>query len=504
MELVFDNSIQHRNGRKRSYFDYIVNKGDGTVVAIAEKTVVNNMEQFAARNVLRCAIYIRVSTAEQRIEGWSLAAQEAGLRAEAEKRGWKVVGVYADEGKTARKRLKDRRDIHRLMADVQAGLVDVILFKELDRWFRSVSDFYKIQDILDAHGVEWVSQQQPGLEMRTKEGRLQVNVLLSVGQNETDATSDRIKYTNKYLRQQKRWNSGARTLPRCYTLDEDKHVILDESPGRAEYVRALVENFFRYGAIQRAMKETNELYPPGMLYNNVVGLLRNPMLYGEYQEISDFVERPLMTKKKWEQMQSLMTRNARDTERQLYIFAGLISCNCGLKMAGTNTNKDGKIYKYYRCRRAKVQGTCTNKGSYNEEKLERDLMEYVKTSVAAKIVEVKSVKARPKARRRKSNRDSIEKQLDKLEDLYISDDRMTREKYEAKKAAILAKLIEDDEPEEKLPELADLEKIQALFDSGVEELYQSFSAEERREFWRGILSGVKVEGYEIVDVDFVE
>ena len=478
------------------------------MVTITEKAVNNNqppgVEQYAARNVLRCAIYIRVSTAEQRMEGWSLQAQEANLRAYAEKMGWKVVGVYADAGKTARKRLKSRKEIHRLMADVQAGLIDVIIFKELDRWFRNVSDFYKIQDILDIHGVKWHSQQQPHLKMETKDDRLQVNVLLSFGQHETDTGSDRIKYTRKYLIQQKRWPAGTHSLPRCYTLDDDQHVVLDESPGRAEYVRALVENFFRYGAIQRAMREANDLFPPGMHYNNAVGLLRNPMLYGAYDEVEDFVGKPLMTKKEWERMQGLMVRNARDTERQLYVFAGLITCGCcDLKMAGTNTTKDGKIYKYYRCRRAKVQGSCTNKASYNEEKLEQDLLEYIKASVADKIVEVKAVKSRPKPKRRKGNRASIEKQLDKLEDLYISDDRMTKEKYEAKKAAILAKLIPEDEPEEKLPELADLEKIQALFDGGIEELYQGFSPEERREFWRGILAEVKVEGYEIADADFI-
>lgn len=484
------------------------------MVSIAEKTVKNQTaappELLVARNVKRCAIYIRVSTAEQRIEGWSLQAQEANLRAYAEKMGWKVVGVYADAGKTARKRLKSRKEIHRLMADVQAGLIDVIIFKELDRWFRNVSDFYKIQDILDAHGVKWHSQQQPHLKMETKDDRLQVNVLLSFGQHETDTGSDRIKYTRKYLIEQKRWPAGVHSLPRCYTLDDDQHVILDESPGRAEYVRTLVENFLRYGAIQRAMKETNELYPPGMLYNNAVSLLRNPMLYGEYGGVEDFVEKPLMTKKEWERMQGLMTRNARDTERLTYVFAGLATCGCcGLKMAGTHTTKPTKKkgvldYKYYRCRRAKVQDTCSNKGSFNEEKLEQDLLEYVKEAVANKIVEVKAVKSKPKAKRRKGNRASIEKQLDKLEDLYISDDRMTKEKYEAKKAAILAKLIEDEEPEEKLPELADLEKIQALFDSGVEELYKDFSPEERREFWRGILTEIKVEGYKIVDVDFIE
>ena len=481
------------------------------MVAITEKAVNKNYppgaeQLLVARNVLRCAIYIRVSTAEQRMEGWSLQAQEANLRAYAEKMGWKVVGVYADAGKTARKRLKDRKEIRRLMADVQAGLIDVIIFKELDRWFRNVSDFYKIQEILDAHGVKWHSQQQPHLKMDTKDERLQVNVLLSFGQHETDTGSDRVKYTRKYMIQEKRWPAGVHSLPRCYTLDNDQHVILDESPGRAEYVRTLVDNFFRYGAIQRAMKETNEIYPPGMLYNNVVGLLRNPMLYGAYDGVEDFVEKPFMTKKEWERMQSLMVRNARDTERQLYIFAGLTTCSCcGLKMAGTNTNKDGKIYKYYRCRRAKVQDTCTNKGSFNEEKLEQDLMEYVKASVAEQIVKVKEVKAARKPKKaRKSNRESIELQLDKLEDLYITSDRMTKEKYEAKKAAILAKLIVDDEPEEKLPELADLEKIQALFDSGVEELYKDFTPEERREFWRGIVTFVVPSKEGIVDVEFVE
>ena len=461
---------------------------------------------YRARKVLRCAIYIRVSTAEQRIEGWSLEAQEAGLRALAESKGWKVVGVYADEGKSARKRLKDRKAIHRLMDDVKAGEVDIILFKELDRWFRSISDFYKIQDILDAYGVEWHSQQQPGLEMRTKEGRLQVNVLLSVGQNETDATSDRIKYTNKFLRQQKRWTSGPRTLPRCYTLDDDQHVILDESPGRAEYVRDLVENFFRFGTIQRAMRVANADHPPGMLYNNAVSLLRNPMLYGEYQGVEDFVEKPFMTKEKWLRMQALMIRNARDTGRQLYIFAGLATCACcGLKLGGTHSVNRGKDYKYYRCRGAKIQHTCVNKASMNEEKLEALLFPFIREAVAGQIIKVEAVKQNRKPKKaRKNNRASIEKQLDKLEDLYISDDRMTKERYEEKKAAILAKLVED-EPEEKLPELADLKKIQALVDSGVEELYYSFTLEERREFWRGILTEIKLnEKYEIVDVDFIE
>ena len=462
---------------------------------------------YQARNVKRCAIYIRVSTAEQRIEGWSLDAQEAGLRAEAEKKGWKVVGVYADEGKSARKRLKDRKAIHRLMDDVKAGLVDIILFKELDRWFRSISDFYKIQDILDQYGVEWHSQQQPGLEMRTKEGRLQVNVLLSVGQNETDAGSDRIKYTNKYLRQQKRWTSGAGNLPKCYTLDDDQHVIIDTAPGRADYTQALVDRVLRYGSVRKAVRETNaEFEDSPMSYNNAMTLLRNTMLYGEYKEVPDFVEKPLMTKPAWDKLQSRIKRNASDREEHFYIFSGLIRCaECGTIMSGTYTRGQYKKYMYYRCRKATLDGTCSNRCRAREIRLQDALMEYVKTAVADQIVKVKEIKqARKKKPGRKSNRATIDKQLDKLEDVYISSDRMTKERYEQKKAAILAKLIEEEEPEEKLPELADLERIQELFDSGIEELYKDFTPEERREFWRGILTEIKLRGHEIANVDFVE
>lgn len=469
---------------------------------------VNKYPPSAERqSVKHCAIYIRVSTAEQRVEGWSLEAQRASLTALAASNGWKVVKVYADEGKTARKRLKDRRAIFQLLEDVKAGEIDVILFKELDRWFRSVSDFYKVQDVLDQYGVEWVSQQQPSLEMRTKEGRLQVNVLLSVGQNETDSTSDRIKYTNKYLRQQKRWTSGATTLPRCYTLDKDQHVIIDNSPGRAEYARALIDRVIRYGSVRKAVIETNAEYPNAtMVYNNAMSMLKNPMLYGAYMEVPDFVEKPLMSKKDWDRLQSNIKRNASEREKRFYIFSGLARCSCcGLAAYGTQIKGQYKRYQYYRCRRGTLDRTCVNRYQFPEIKLQNDLLEYIKAAVADQILKVKAVKdAQKKRKPRKNNRASIERQLDKLEDVYIASERMTKERYEAKKAAILAKLIEDDEPEEKLPELASLEKIQALFDSGVEDLYKDFTPEERREFWRGIITEVRIDGKEITGVEFIE
>ena len=468
-----------------------------------------HLNRLRERKVLRCAIYIRVSTAEQRIEGWSLQAQEAGLRKTAEAKGWKVVGVYADEGKTARKRLKDRKQIHRLVEDVKAGLIDIIIFKELDRWFRNVSDFYKIQDVLDEYGVEWFSQQQPSLEMRTKEGRLQTNVLLSVGQNETDAGSDRIKYTKKFLVSQKRWHAGARTLPKCYTTDENKRVVID--PVHEPYTRMLIEELHKSSSFQMAMLRANEAYPDSaMFYNNIVRMIRNTLLYGEYDGIPDFVEKPIMTKEDWELLQAKTTRSARNNPKQFYIFSGLIKCpECGCTMSGTASYKNSKkrgsrVYKYYTCPYAKIQGRCSNKLNVREEHLELQLLEYVKTSVEDTIAKVEQIEHEQKKKpKKKNNRAAIEKQLEKLEEVYIDSLTMTKERYEEKKAAILAKLVED-EPEEKLPDLADLEKVQAIFEGDIEETYQTLTPGERREFWRNILTEVRIYLKEIKGIEFIQ
>ena len=459
----------------------------------------------AMESVKRCAIYIRVSTAMQRMEGWSLDAQKASLEAFAKARGWKIVGIYADEGKTARKRLKGRKAIFKLMEDVKAGEVDVILFKELDRWFRNVSDFYKIQDILDEYGVTWVSERQPNLGMATKEDRLQVNLLLSVGQNETDSTSDRIKYTQKFLIEQKRWTAGPKTLPRCYTLDENQRVIIN--PEGAPYVRAMADYMLQLGSIRGAVVKANQEFGQRMVYHNAASMLRNPMLWGHYRGIDDFVEEPLMTREEWERMQGLMQRNARIPASRFYVFSGLLRCaNCGRIMSGNGRerklNGGNKTYYYYRCNQQRRNGLCTNSKNAIEPKIEQYLLENIQESIAGHIAHVQSVldahKKRPK---KKSNREQIEAKLKRLKNLYIDDD-LSWEEYQKKKEQTLAQLIED-EPEPEVPEIADLEKIQTLLNSGVLELYKDFTPEEKREFWIGIVRVIDVSNGEVVNVEFV-
>nr|WP_325254201.1 recombinase family protein [uncultured Oscillibacter sp.] len=140
---------------------------------------------------LRVDLYIRVSGQEQAIKGLSLEAQQEDLEEYARERGWVIVGVYIDAAKTARKRLGKRTNFLRMLEDVKQDKVDLILFTRLDRWFRSVADYYKVMEILDAHNCGWLTTQEQ-YDTTTAGGRLYINLCLSIAQNEADLCGERI------------------------------------------------------------------------------------------------------------------------------------------------------------------------------------------------------------------------------------------------------------------------------------------------------------------------
>ena len=110
----------------------------------------NRIEDSA---VQRAALYIRVSTEEQAMHGLSLTAQRETLTRYVAENGLRLVGAYVDEGITARKKYKNRAAFMRMLRDVEENKIDLILFIKLDRWFRSIADYYEVQKILDAHNV---------------------------------------------------------------------------------------------------------------------------------------------------------------------------------------------------------------------------------------------------------------------------------------------------------------------------------------------------------------
>ena len=93
--------------------------------------------------ILRVGLYERVSTTEQSLNGYSIETQISNLEEYAKKNKMKIVDHYTDEGISGAKPPLKRPALKRLLEDVKAGKIDMILFTKLDRWFRSVKEYFK-------------------------------------------------------------------------------------------------------------------------------------------------------------------------------------------------------------------------------------------------------------------------------------------------------------------------------------------------------------------------
>ena len=99
------------------------------------------------KNFKRVFVYVRVSTEEQAIHGLSIDAQTAALEAWVKANGHKLVGIYTDAGISARKPASKRPALQRLLSDARSGKGDLVIFTKLDRWFRNIAEYYKVQEV---------------------------------------------------------------------------------------------------------------------------------------------------------------------------------------------------------------------------------------------------------------------------------------------------------------------------------------------------------------------
>ena len=144
---------------------------------------------------LRCAIYTRKSSDEGLEQEFnSLDAQreacEAYIKSQAHQ-GWRLIpGEYDDGGHSGG--TLERPALQRLLGEVRARKVDVIVLYKIDRLSRSLADFARLAELFDAHGVSFVSVTQQ-FNTTTSMGRLMLNVLLSFAQFERELTGERIR-----------------------------------------------------------------------------------------------------------------------------------------------------------------------------------------------------------------------------------------------------------------------------------------------------------------------
>ncbi len=212
-----------------------------------------------ARPKLRCAIYTRKSSEEGLEQEFnSLDAQREACEAYVESQrheGWGVLPQLYDDGGFSGATI-DRPALQRLLADVAAGTIDVVVVYKVDRLTRSLSDFAKIVEIFDKRQVSFVSVTQ-AFNTTTSMGRLTLNVLLSFAQFEREVTGERIRDKIAASKKKGMWMGGQ--PPLGYDARDRKLVVND---AEAQVVRHI---FRRYRELKSVRLLKTELDAEGIL-----------------------------------------------------------------------------------------------------------------------------------------------------------------------------------------------------------------------------------------------
>src|SRR5262244_1543423 len=203
-----------------------------------------------------CAVYTRKSSEEGLEQDFnSLDAQREAGKAYVESQrheGWRPLTTHYDDGGYSGGTL-ERPALQRLLADIRAGKVQIVVVYKVDRLTRSLADFAKLIELFDRHGVSFVSVTQQ-FNTTTSMGRLMLNMLLSFAQFEREVTGERIRDKIAASKKKGLWMGG--TPPLGYEVKGRKLVV---SETEAEKVRAIYRLYLTLKCVRRVKDATDRL-----------------------------------------------------------------------------------------------------------------------------------------------------------------------------------------------------------------------------------------------------
>lgn len=425
---------------------------------------------------MRVALYERVSSEEQALHGYSLEAQDSALRKFAEDNGHIIVDVYKDEGISAHKPYTARPELLRLLNDTDK--IDLILFVKLDRWFRNVQEYYKVQEILDKNHTYWQAITED-YETITANGRFTVTVMLAIAQQEAEKTGERIKFVfNSKLQKNQpitgNYGFGFKTIEK----DGLKTVAHDENEA------AVYDMFDYFSKVQNVsllndyMKEKYGIIAANQTWSR---RLRSDKYAGTAHGIANFLPPYITMEKHYEVLEILDSRRSRRSKNRIYLFSGILKCpECGGAMAGCTCIQGGKEYPYYRCSKCWNKGGCSNKKSTYESVIEKFLLENLEAQARVQIAE--------EPKKAKSTK-SLEDRLSRLNDIYLMGN-MEKSAYEEKTKEIKEKIIKIQMENKKHGECSGANKILSM---NFKNVYETLSRDAKKVFWRNTLDKILVD-----------
>ena len=315
----------------------------------------------------RCAIYTRKSTEEGLEQDFnSLDAQREACAAyilSQAAEGWEQVREHYDDGGWSGGNM-DRPALRQLLADIEAGKVDVIVVYKVDRLTRSLADFAKIVEILDEKGASFVSVTQ-AFNTTNSMGRLTLNVLLSFAQFEREVTGERIRDKIAASKQKGMWMGGP--VPLGYRLEDRKLVI---EPSEAKTVRMIFDRYVELRSMPKLVEDLaakgvrtkQRTYKSGKIVGGIPfgkgmlgNFLKNPLYTGRVKhkdQIYDGEHEAIISIELFEQVQRIFKENGQEWKlgrkaRNPSLLTSLLTDPDGRPMTPEHSAKGSRRYRYY-------------------------------------------------------------------------------------------------------------------------------------------------------------
>jgi DNA invertase Pin-like site-specific DNA recombinase len=316
---------------------------------------------------IRCAIYTRKSSEEGLEQSFnSLDAQHEACLAYIESQrheGWRALSTQYDDGGFSGGTM-DRPALTQLLTDVEAGRVDTIVVYKVDRLTRSLADFARIVERLEAAGVAFVSVTQQ-FSTTSSMGRLTLNVLLSFAQFEREVTGERIRDKIAASKQKGIWMGG--TVPLGYDLCDRQLMV---NPREAEQVRLIYRLYLELKCVRRLKQELDRRGVVSKVRINQAGhrtggvpffrgalycLLKNRLYRGEIAHRGNVYpgqHKRIVSLEVWEAVQVQLATNNQAKRTGVYakdpsLLAGLLVDDRGHRLTPIHTVRRGKRYRYY-------------------------------------------------------------------------------------------------------------------------------------------------------------
>jgi site-specific DNA recombinase len=330
---------------------------------------------------LRCAVYTRVSTDSGLEQDFNSLdnqreASEAYIKSQAHE-GWKLVRERYDDGGFSGGSM-ERPALQKLLDDVRARRIDVIVVYKVDRLTRSLADFAKLVELFDANAVSFISVTQ-AFNTTTSMGRLTLNMLLSFAQFEREITGERIRDKVAASKRKGIWMGGA--VPLGYRVeDRALHIVEDE----AEFVRNLFRCYLELGSVVRLKTTLDAKNVRSPVRTSRTGrktggapisrghlywILSNPIYIGRLRhkgQVHDGLHPGMVDVETWDRVQQQLksqTQTRRVSQPDDHSFlVGKLYDDRGNRMGSSHASKGGRRWRYY-VSRAALSGRWKEAGS---------------------------------------------------------------------------------------------------------------------------------------------